>query len=130
MVHLFYDINVQQFFSSLLLTNIFSGIFKMFYHVTITDNMFYSSVLSFLEEKVHRLGGVLNTGCLPNDPTTYLKKVFWPNLGVESSFQVLDILEYACGLKLGLALILNQNPFFEIGCKHGKEDSKKGSNHY
>ena len=45
---------------------------------------------------------------------SYLKKVFWPNLGVEPSFQVLDIPEYACGLKLGLALILNQNPIFEM----------------
>jgi hypothetical protein len=45
---------------------------------------------------------------------SYLKKVFWPNLGVGSSFQVLDILEYACGLKLDSALILNQNPFFEM----------------
>ena len=45
---------------------------------------------------------------------SYRKKVFWPNLGVGSSLQVLDILEYACGLKLGPALILNQNPFFEM----------------
>ena len=45
---------------------------------------------------------------------SYLKKVFWPNLRVGASFQVLDILEYACGLKLGPALILNQNPFFEM----------------
>jgi len=55
-------------------------------------------------------------------PRSYLKKVFWPNLGVGPSLQVLDILEYACyrsdcyavGLKLGPALILNQNPFFEM----------------
>jgi len=46
---------------------------------------------------------------------TYLKIIFWPNLGVWSSFQVLDILEYACGLKLGPALILNQNLYFEMG---------------
>ncbi len=46
---------------------------------------------------------------------TYLKIIFWPNLGVGASFQVLDILEYACGLKLGSALILNQNLYFEIG---------------
>jgi hypothetical protein len=45
---------------------------------------------------------------------SYLKKVFWPNLGVGSSLQVLAILKYACGLKLGPALILNQNPFFEM----------------
>ena len=45
---------------------------------------------------------------------SYLKKVFCPNLCVGSSIQVLDILEYACGLKLGPALILSQNPDFEM----------------
>jgi hypothetical protein len=45
---------------------------------------------------------------------SYLKKVFLPNLCVRPSFQVLDILEYACGLKLGPALTLSQNPFFEM----------------
>ena len=49
---------------------------------------------------------------------SYLKKVFWPNLGVGSSFQVLDILEYACGLKLDSALILNQNLFFEMASNY------------
>ena len=47
-------------------------------------------------------------------------KAFWPNLGVGSSFQVLDILEYACGLKLDSALILNQNPFFEMASKRAR----------
>jgi len=36
---------------------------------------------------------------------TYLKIIFCPKLGVGSSLQVLDILEYACGLKFGSALI-------------------------
>ena len=45
---------------------------------------------------------------------SYLKKVFLPNLCVRPWFQVLDILEYACGLKLGPALTLSQNPFFEM----------------
>ncbi len=45
---------------------------------------------------------------------SYLKKIFWSNLSVEPSLQVLDILEYACGLKLGPALTLNQNLFFEM----------------
>ena len=48
--------------------------------------------------------------------TSHLKKVFWPNLCVGSQFQILDILEYACGLKPRSALILNQNPFFEMAC--------------
>jgi hypothetical protein len=45
---------------------------------------------------------------------SYLKNVFWPNFCVGSSFQLLGILEYACGLNLGPALILNQNPIFEM----------------
>ena len=40
---------------------------------------------------------------------SHLKKVYWPNLpalgGIGAAFQVLDIPEYACGLKLGPALI-------------------------
>jgi len=32
------------------------------------------------------------------DIITHLKIIFWPNLGVGSAFQALDILEYACGL--------------------------------
>jgi len=45
---------------------------------------------------------------------SYLKNVFWPNICVGFSFQVLDILEYACGLKLAPALTLNQDPVFEM----------------
>ena len=45
---------------------------------------------------------------------SYLKKVFWPNFCVGPLFQLLGILQYACGLKLGPALNLNQNPFFEM----------------
>ncbi len=37
---------------------------------------------------------------------SYLKNVFWSNLGVGPSLQVLEILKYVCGLKLGPALIL------------------------
>jgi len=50
----------------------------------------------------------------------YLKIIFWPKLGVEASFYVLDILEYACGLKLGSALILNQNLYFEMASYYFK----------
>jgi hypothetical protein len=45
---------------------------------------------------------------------SHLKKVFSSDIGVEPSYQVLDILEYACGLILGLALISNENPNFEM----------------
>jgi hypothetical protein len=48
---------------------------------------------------------------------THLKNVFWPNIFVGASFQILDIQQYASGLKLGPAAILNQNPIFEIGSK-------------
>jgi hypothetical protein len=55
---------------------------------------------------------------------TYLKKVFWPHLGVGAFFQVLDnqqvalqehFLRGACGLKISAALTWNQNPNFETG---------------
>jgi len=45
---------------------------------------------------------------------SHLKKVFWANLCVGPSFQLLEILEYACGLKLSPALTLIQNPIFEM----------------
>jgi hypothetical protein len=45
---------------------------------------------------------------------SYLKKVFSSDIFVEPSSQVLDILEDACGLILGLALISNENPNFEM----------------
>jgi hypothetical protein len=43
-----------------------------------------------------------------------LKNVFWPNIFVGASLQILDIQQYASGLKLGSAAILNQNPIFEM----------------
>ena len=45
---------------------------------------------------------------------SHLKKVFSSDTCVEPLSQVLDILEYACGLILGLALISIENPNFEI----------------
>jgi len=49
---------------------------------------------------------------------THLKNVFWPHIFVGASFQILDILQYACGLKLGSVAILNQNPIFEMASNH------------
>jgi|GEM_PF-1831271 len=49
-----------------------------------------------------------------NSARSHLKKVFSSDIGVEPSSQILDILEYACGLSLGLALISTENPNFEI----------------
>jgi hypothetical protein len=46
---------------------------------------------------------------------THLKNVFWPNIFVGASLQILNIQQYASGLKLGPAAILNQNPIFEMG---------------
>ena len=48
------------------------------------------------------------------DARSRLKKVFSPDIGVDPSPQVLDILKYACGLSLGFALISYENPNFEI----------------
>ena len=38
-------------------------------------------------------------------------------LGVGPFFQVLDIPQYACGLKFGSAFILDQNLYFEMPCR-------------
>ena len=51
-----------------------------------------------------------------------LKKVFSSDIGVEPLFQVLDILEYACGLILGLVLISTENPNFEMASIHHHRD--------
>ena len=45
---------------------------------------------------------------------SYLKKVCSPDIGVEPSSQILNILKYACGPRLGFALISNKYPFFEM----------------
>ena len=44
--------------------------------------------------------------------TTYLKKVFCPKLGVGFNFQILNILEYACGSKIESALIFEPKTLF------------------
>ena len=51
------------------------------------------------------------------DIRTHLKNVFWPNIFVGASFQILDNQQVACGSKLGPAAILNQNPIFEMASK-------------
>jgi hypothetical protein len=43
-----------------------------------------------------------------------LKNVFWPNVFVGASFQILEIHQYSFGLKRGPASTLNQNPIFEM----------------
>jgi len=48
---------------------------------------------------------------------SYLKKVFWPNLGVRSEIRILEILKYSSGSNVAPALTLNQNPIFEIASK-------------
>ena len=66
----------------------------------------------------------------PSFIRTHLKNVFWPNIFVGASFQILNIQQYASGFrpteilgsdgkssnagKLGPAAILNQNPIFEM----------------
>ncbi len=65
--------------------------------------------------------------CLPIKTLSvrsYLKKVFWPNLGVGRLYQILEIRDVfttqgigfagTSGLIFASALTLNQNPFFEI----------------
>jgi hypothetical protein len=49
---------------------------------------------------------------------SHLKNVFCPNFCVEISFQLLEILQYVCGVKLGPASNLNQNPIFEMASRY------------
>ncbi len=46
---------------------------------------------------------------------TLLKIIFRPNIFVGVLFQILEILEYVCGLKQDAAAILNRNPNVEMG---------------
>jgi len=48
---------------------------------------------------------------------SYLKKIFWPNLGGGSEIRILEILEYSSVSNGAPALTLNQNPIFEIASK-------------
>jgi len=56
-----------------------------------------------------------------------LKKVFWPNLFVGRSVQILEIPEYASGLNLAAASILNQNPIFEMASRSNLIEGLSGS---
>jgi hypothetical protein len=47
------------------------------------------------------------TGIHLRHTRTYLKNAFWPNIFVGASFKILDIQQYASGLKLGSVSILN-----------------------
>jgi len=55
---------------------------------------------------------------------SYLKNVFWPNVFVGASFQILEILKYSSGLKLSPAAILNQNPILEMASSNFSERCK------
>ncbi len=59
-------------------------------------------------------------GIAADNTKSHLKNVFWPNIFVGASFQILDIHKYASGLKLGPAAILNQNPIFETASNKTK----------
>jgi hypothetical protein len=67
----------------------------------------------------------LSSGILAGFVRSHLKNVFWPNIFVGASLQILYIQQYASGLKFGPAArvpakplgedgILNQNPIFEM----------------
>ena len=47
-----------------------------------------------------------------------MQRTFWPNVCVGAVFQILDMVQYACGLKPDPACTLDQNPFFEIGSSY------------
>ena len=46
-----------------------------------------------------------------------LKCTFWSNLCVGAVIQILDILQYTCGLKCCSALTLNQNAHFKVSSR-------------
>ena len=43
--------------------------------------------------------------------------------GIGASFQILDNQQVACGLKLGSAAILNQNPIFEMASRNNSQST-------
>jgi hypothetical protein len=64
--------------------------------------------------------GTVGLSASRHSSRSYLKNVFWPPAffgGIGAAFQILDTQQYASGLKLGPAAILNQNPIFEIASR-------------
>ena len=55
-----------------------------------------------------------NLEFLRNLDRSDLKNVFWPNVFVGASSQILEILKYSSSLRRGPAATLNQNPIFEM----------------
>jgi hypothetical protein len=74
-------------------------------------------LLGILDAPVHSFQAVLLNipGYRNRTVRTHLKNVFWPNIFVGASFQILNNQQVASGLKLSPAAILNQNPIFEFG---------------
>ena len=67
--------------------------------------------------KFDRVGINFGGSAAVDNTRSHLKNVFWPNIFVGASFQILDIQQYASGLKLGSAAILNQNPIFKMASR-------------
>ena len=64
---------------------------------------------------------------IDNHNRSHLKNDFCLNLCVGSSFQLLGILQYACGLNIGPALTLNQNAIFEMTSVSRLKDQESGT---
>ena len=53
-----------------------------------------------IEKGDYKIIPIENTPEFQADIRSYLKNVFWPNVFVGASFQILEILKYSSGLKL------------------------------
>jgi len=92
------DANRRDLFAIKVFLNLFGRFFSYFHHNILI-------LLAYFQ---------LSSGILAGFVRSRLKNVFWPNIFVGASLQILYIQQYASGLKFGPAAILNQNPIFKM----------------
>jgi len=92
------DANWCDLFAIKVFLNLFGRFFSYFHHNILI-------LLAYFQ---------LSSGILAGYVRSRLKNVFWPNIFVGASLQILYIQQYASGLKFGPAAILNQNPIFKM----------------
>jgi hypothetical protein len=92
------DADRRDLFAIKVFLNLFGRFFSYFHHNILI-------LLAYFQ---------LSSGILAGFVRSRLKNVFWPNIFVGASLQILYIQQYASGLKFGPAAILNQNPIFKM----------------
>jgi hypothetical protein len=92
------DANRRDLFAIKVFLNLFGRFFSYFHHNILI-------LLAYFQ---------LSSGILAGFVRSRLKNVFWTNIFVGASLQILYIQQYASGLKFGPAAILNQNPIFKM----------------